>query len=131
MLRTAPGMRELNSFCREIRPEDVIETHFLNQVSYWLGKIFEFKESKGGDMIMHESNQKPVFKCKFGAFEAAIFLQEIDGRSVPSIVIQKSFTKDGKNWNHQKMTLLSPTEADKLVCVLQETKKALYLKDFQ
>jgi hypothetical protein len=89
MLRTAPGMRELNSFCREIRPEDVIETHFLNQVSYWLGKIFEFKESKGGDMIMHESNQKPVFKCKFGAFEAAIFLQECSKYCHPEELYQR------------------------------------------
>jgi hypothetical protein len=131
MLRTAPGMRKLNSVWRETRPEDLRQIHFLNQLSYWLGEIFKSKKLKGGGRTMDENNQKPVFKCKFGAFETAIFLQEIDGRSVPSIAIQKSFTKDGNNWNHQKMTLLSPVEADKLICALQETKKALYLKDFQ
>lgn len=171
MLRTAPGMRKLNSYWREITtPEDIRQAHFLNQLSYWLGDIIKSKavnssiwkmlfgdeydrrmssisdeqssesecqkasqsiELKGGGITMDQENQKPVFKYKVGAFEAAIFLHEVDGRSLPSIAIEKSFTKDGKSWNHQKMTLLGPVEADKLICALQETKKALYLKDFQ
>jgi hypothetical protein len=86
---------------------------------------------KGGGIKMDEENQKPVFKYKVGAFEAAIFLHEVDGRSLPSIAIEKSYTKDGINWNHKKMTLLGPVEADKLICALQEAKRALYIKDFQ
>ena len=73
----------------------------------------------------------PVFKCKIGAFETAIFLQEVDGRTRPSIALEKSFTSDGSTWKHQKMHLLNASEADKLICVLQETKKALYTQDFQ
>lgn len=88
-------------------------------------------ELKGGGIKMDEENQKPVFKYKVGAFEAAIFLHEVDGRSLPSIAIEKSYTKDGINWNHKKMTLLGPVEADKLICALQEAKRALYVKDFQ
>ena len=74
---------------------------------------------------------RPVYDFKIGAFKAAVFLHEIDGRSVPSVVLEKSFTEDGTNWNHQKMTLLNAQEADKLICVLQETKKALYTESFQ
>jgi hypothetical protein len=74
---------------------------------------------------------KPVFKAKIGAFVAAVFLHERDGRSVPSAVVEKSFTKNGSSWDHQKLTLLNATEADKLICALQETKKALYTEDFQ
>ena len=76
-------------------------------------------------------SNKPVYDFKIGAFKAAVFLHEIDGRSVPSVVAEKSFTKDGSTWNHQKMTLLNAQEADKLICVLQETKKALYTESFQ
>ncbi len=74
---------------------------------------------------------KPVFEFKIGAFKTAVFLHEIEGRSVPSVVLEKSYTKDGTNWEHQKMTLLNAQEADKLICVLQETKKALYTESFQ
>lgn len=74
---------------------------------------------------------KPVFKYKIGAFGTAVFLNDIEGRSVPSVVLEKSYTKDGTNWKHKKMTLLNTTEIDKLICVLQETKKALYTESFQ
>ena len=74
---------------------------------------------------------KPVFKYKIGAFETAIFLQEVDGRMLPSVALDKSFTIDGSNWKRQKMHLLNAAEVDKLICVLQETKKILYTQDFQ
>lgn len=72
--------------------------------------------------------EKPVFKYKIGAFGTAVFLHDLNGRSVPSVVLEKSYTKDGINWNHKKMALLSTTEIDKLICVLHETKKALYVE---
>ena len=75
--------------------------------------------------------EKPVFKRKIGAFESAVFLHERDGRQIPSVVLEKSFTKDGQNWDHQKLTLLNATEIDKLICVLQETKMALYTEVYQ
>lgn len=74
---------------------------------------------------------RPVYDFKIGAFKAAVFLREIDGRSVPSVVLEKSFTSDGKNWKHKKMSLLNTSEIDKLICVLQDVKKALYLESFQ
>ncbi|MCP4553718.1 MAG: hypothetical protein GY834_17135 [Bacteroidetes bacterium] len=80
--------------------------------------------------IQNESQNKPiepVFSSKIGAFSVGIFLQEYKGRKVPGIKLQKSFTKDGENWEHLKMPLLSSIEVDKLICVLQKTKEALYL----
>ena len=74
---------------------------------------------------------KPVFKYKIGAFGTAVFLNDFEGRSVPSVVLEKSFTKDGTNWKHKKMSLLNTSEIDKLICVLQETKRALYTESFQ
>ena len=74
---------------------------------------------------------KPVFKTKIGGFEAAVFLHEHEGRQIPSVVVEKSFTSNGGDWKHQKLTLLNAAEVDKLMCVLQETKKALYTEDFQ
>jgi len=71
------------------------------------------------------SASKPVFKAKVGAYSAAIFLKEVDGRQLPSIAVERSFKIDGE-WQHQKISLLNASEADKLICVLQETKKALY-----
>lgn len=71
-------------------------------------------------------SKNPVFKHKIGAFSSAVFLHERDGRSVPSVVLEKSFTKDGEKWEHKKLTLLNAAEVDKLMCVLQETKMALY-----
>lgn len=73
---------------------------------------------------------QPVYKFKIGGFEAAIFLHKVEGRDAPSVVVEKSFTKDGTNWNRYSMTLLNALEIDKLTCVLQETKKALYLGDY-
>jgi len=70
--------------------------------------------------------KEPVFKHKIGAFAAAVFLHEREGRSVPSVVVEKSYTKDGEKWEHKKLTLLNAAEVDKLICVLRETKKALY-----
>ncbi len=72
----------------------------------------------------------PVFQCRIGAFITSVFLHEFNGRNVPGIALQKSFTKDGTNWKNIKMTLLSTTEIDKLICVLKETKKALYTEKY-
>lgn len=69
---------------------------------------------------------QPVYKFKIGGFEASIFLHKVEGRDAPSVLVEKSFTKDGTNWNRYSMTLLIALEIDKLICVLQETKKALY-----
>ena len=75
--------------------------------------------------------EKPVFKFKIGGLCASIFLHEMEGRMVPSVVVDKSYTKDGMNWNRQKITLFNAGEIDKLICVLQEAKRALYLEDFE
>ena len=74
---------------------------------------------------------RPVFKTKIGAFSSAVFLDEVNGRNLPSVVIEKSFTADGKSWKHYKLRLLNAAEVDKLICVLQDTKRALYTEDFQ
>lgn len=72
----------------------------------------------------------PVFESKIGAFRTAVFMNDLDGRQVPSVVLEKSFTKDGTNWKHAKLTLLNTTEIDKLICVLEDTKKVLYTETF-
>lgn len=74
---------------------------------------------------------QPVFKAKIGAFSSAVFLDDVNGRKLPSIVVEKSYTSDGTNWKRYKLRLLNVTEADKLICVLQETKEALYTENFQ
>lgn len=85
-------------------------------------------ELKGG--TKHMTNE-PVKEFKVGAFRAAIFLNEHDGRMIPSVSLSKSFTKDGSKWERHKMTLLGAAEADKLISVLSECKEALYREDFQ
>ena len=72
----------------------------------------------------------PVFKAKIGAFQTAIFLHEREGRTVPGIVLEKSFKSNGGAWKHQKMSILSTNEIDKLICLLQETKEVLYKGEF-
>jgi len=75
------------------------------------------------------SSSKPVFKAKVGAYSAAVFLKEVDGRQLPSIAVERSFKIDGE-WKHQKISLLNASEADKLITVLQDVKKALYTGAF-
>lgn len=89
--------------------------------------LFEPRELKGGG---YEMVDKPVFKTRIGGFSAAVFLNEVDGRKLPSVVAEKSFTKDGMSWERQKISLLNASEVDKLICVLEEIKRALYLEDF-
>jgi hypothetical protein len=84
-------------------------------------------ELKGGEAKM---TQKPVFKERIGSFSSAIFLNERDGRKIPSVVVEKSFTKDGTTWERQKLSLMNASEVDKLICVLRDTKKALYKETF-
>jgi len=95
------------------------------KLDLWLEPI---QQLKGGGIKMAE---KPVFKFKIGGLCASIFLHEMEGRMVPSVVVDKSYTKDGMNWNRQKITLFNAGEIDKLICVLQEAKRALYLEDFE
>ena len=86
------------------------------------------QQLKGGGIKMAD---KPVLKFKIGGLCASIFLQEMEGRIVPSVVADKTFTRDGQNFSRQKITLFNATEIDKLICVLQEAKRALYLEDFE
>lgn len=74
-----------------------------------------------------ESGGQAVFETKIGAFRASVFLNEVDGRRIPSVQLKKSFT-NGQGWRHYKMTLLNSKEIDKLICVLQDTKRALYVE---
>ncbi len=88
-----------------------------------------FRELKGGGCEMaDQSSQKvqPDFKAKVGGFSTAVFLHDHDGRKIPSVVLEKSFTKDGQSWDRYRMTLLNSKEVDKLICVLEDTKRALY-----
>ena len=117
--------REICPYCGErMELEDDGYCYFCSTGISMLAPI----ELKGGDYKMAN---EPVFKNKIGAFEAAVFMNDVNGKSLPSIVVEKSFTKDGGSWSHQKLSLLNTTEIDKLICVLQETKKAIYLKEFQ
>ena len=86
--------------------------------------VNEHQSSLEEAQIALEGDQ-PVFKAKIGAFQTAVFLNEVNGRSTPSVQLEKSFT-NGQGWRHYKMTLLSSKEIDKLICVLEDTKRALY-----
>jgi len=96
--------------------------------------FFHSKELKGGDKKMDNQSELPadgpVFKEKIGAFQTAIFLHEREGRKVPGIVLEKSFKSNSGPWKHQKMSILSANEIDKLICLLQDTKEVLYKGDF-
>lgn len=72
-----------------------------------------------------EAGSQADFETKIGAFRTSVFLNEVDGRSIPSVQLKKSFT-NGQGWRHYKMMLLNSKEIDKLICVLQDTKRALY-----
>lgn len=84
-------------------------------------------EMKGG-----QKNQmaEPELKFKLGPFSAAIFLNEVDGRQKPSVSLEKAFTRDGENWEYQKIRLLDSREIDRLICLLQDVKTTIY-KEFE
>jgi hypothetical protein len=120
------GMRKPDSFqAVEERP----------QVSMLLDLFSRSIELKGGNGTMEQQTDLPVdgpvFEAKIGGFKTAVFMHERDGRLVPSVALEKSFKSNGNGWKHQKMSLLNASELDKLICVLQETKMALYKESFK
>lgn len=84
-------------------------------------------ELKGGNQ---NTMEEPQLTFKLGPFRAAIFLNDVAGRQKASVSLEKSFTKDGETWEHQKMRLLDPKEIDKLIVVLQDVKTTIY-KEFE
>ena len=82
-----------------------------------------------------EKGQKPVMSVNIGAFQASVFLNEVESNGkkikVPSTTFQKSFTKGDGNWQRQKINFFNTSEIDKAITVLQQIKTALYEKSYE
>lgn len=78
----------------------------------------------------------PVLKCVVRPFETAVFLHEgVTKQGVrfktPSVQLQKSWTKDGKKWERQKISFFNVLEIEKAIYCLSECKKAIFDRSFE
>ena len=93
--------------------------------------------NKGAGVSADEAfaNAGGVFSIKVGAFDGAIFLQEREGQDgkkfkSPSVRLQKSWTKDGQNFEVQKMGFFNVGEVIRAIYALEKVKEQLLLRNW-
>lgn len=86
---------------------------------------------------MTEQKEKvlPISRFSAGQVSTAVFVREMDGkfgkRKVPSVVLQKSWTKDGKNWEKQTLNFFNADEISKAIYVLEQARGVIYNKNYE